>query len=285
MALPSTLSYRVLVSDQVPVLAPGPLPDGQSQVAPPLASTLIYGNTDAVLVDAPMTIAEAEKLAHEIEREGKQLTHIYITHGHGDHWFGVPSLLGRFPRAQVVATPGTVAVMAFQGSPQMRTQLWDAMFPDQIDFTPVTVQPLEGNILELEGNELHIIEVGHSDTDSTTVLHVPSLDLVVAGDVAYNGVHMYLAESAGGGRDSWLAALDVIEKLQPKTVVAGHKDETKDDDAARVLAETRIYLADAGRVLEQGGSAMEYFHAITSMHPTRLNTGAAWLSANALYPQ
>lgn len=97
MSSPTKLSYRVLVSDQVPVVAPAPLTNGQPQMAPPLASTLIYGDADAVLVDAPTTIAEAEKLAGEIEQEGKRLTHIYLTHGHGDHWFGVTSLLASFP--------------------------------------------------------------------------------------------------------------------------------------------------------------------------------------------
>jgi len=282
MSAPSKLSYRVLVSEQVPVAAPAPLPNGQPQMAPPLASTLIYGDADAILVDVPTTIAEAEQLVGEIEREGKRLTHIYITHGHGDHWFGVTSLLARLPDAKVVATPGTIAVMAFNSSPQMRAQLWDVMFPGLIGSTAVTAEPLESNILHLEGNELHVLEVGHTDTDSTTVLHVPSLDLVVAGDVAYNGVHMYLAESAGGGREAWLDALDVVEKLQPTTVIAGHKDQTKDDDATRVLAETRAYLADAGRLLEEGVTATDYFTAITSAHPSRLNTGAAWISANAL---
>lgn len=175
--------------------------------------------------------------------------------------------------------------MAVNGSPQMRTQLWEPMFPGQIDSTPVPAEPLESNIVELEGNELHVVEVGHSDTDNTTVLHVPSLDLVVAGDVAYNGVHMYLAESAGGDRDAWLDALDVVEKFHPKTVVAGHKDQTMDDDASRVLAQTRAYLTDAGRLLDEGAAAMDCFDSITSLHPTRLNTGAAWISANALCPQ
>ena len=285
MSSSSKLSYRVLVSGQVPVVATAPLPDGHVQMAPPLASTLIYGDTDAILVDAPTTIAEADKLGDEIQRQGRRLSTIYITHGHGDHWFGVTSLLARFTDAKLVATPGTIAMMSFNGSTEMRAQLWDPMFPGQIDSTPVSPEPLETNALELEGNELHVIEVGHSDTDNTTVLHVPSLDLVVAGDVAYNGVHLYLAESAGGGRDSWMDALDVVEKLQPRTVVAGHKNATADDDASRVLAETRAYIADAAQLIGEGGSAIDYFNAITALHPTRLNTGAAWISANALRTQ
>ena len=41
------------------------------------------------------------------------------------------------------------------------------------------------------------VEVGHTDTDATTMLHVPEIGLLVAGDVVYNGVHLYLTESGG----------------------------------------------------------------------------------------
>jgi len=72
-----------------------------------------------------------------------------------------------------------------------------------------------GNAFELEGSELHVVEVGHTDTDNTTVLHVPSIGLVVAGDAVYNGVHQYLAESANGGIQKWIKALDTIAALRP----------------------------------------------------------------------
>ena len=77
-----------------------------------------------------------------------------------------------------------------------------------------------------------LVEVGHTDTDDTTVLHVPSIGLVVAGDVAYNGVHQYLLESAHGGVDAWLVALDKVAALQPSAVVAGHKNKDLPDDPA-----------------------------------------------------
>ena len=70
------------------------------------------------------------------------------------------------------------------------------------------------------------VEVGHTDTDDTTVLHVPSIGLVVAGDVAYNGVHQYLLETAGGGLRAWLAALDLVADLKPRAVVAGPQEQT-----------------------------------------------------------
>ena len=70
-----------------------------------MASTLIYGTRDALLVDAFMTVEQATALADWVASKKKNLTTIYITHGHGDHWFGVGTILKRFPNARVVATP------------------------------------------------------------------------------------------------------------------------------------------------------------------------------------
>lgn len=174
-------------------------------------------------------------------------------------------------------------MMAVQGSPEMREQLWDPMFPGQISETPVLAHPPVGDVITLEGHDLRIIDVGHSDTDDTSVLHVPSLDLLVAGDVLYNGVHMYLAESAGGGREAWLAAIDQVAALKPRFVIAGHKNAALDDSAPRIFAQTRAYLTDADRLLSQHNDAASFFTAMLALHPDRLNAGAVWLSANVLY--
>lgn len=115
------------------------------------------------------------------------------------------------------------------------------------------------------------------------MLHVPSLDLVVAGDALYNGVHPYLAESGGDGRQAWLAAIDTVEALAPRVVIAGHKDPALDDDAARVFSTTRAYLLDAERVLAEEQSPEGFFTAMTARYPDLINRGVVWLSAAALY--
>lgn len=283
MSTPSRLSYAVFVSDPIPQNLPTPLPTGEQAMTPPLASTLISGERDAVLVDTPTTEAQAKELADWVTASGKRLTHIFITHGHGDHWFGVSTLVRHFPDAEVVATAGAVAMMAVQGSPEFRAQLWDQIFPDQIGETHVLAHASETGTIDLEGNELRIIPVGHTDTDDTSVLHVPSLDLVVAGDVLYNGVHQYLAESADGGREAWLAAIDTVEELAPRFAIAAHKNPDLDDDAARVFAGTRDYLVDIQRVRAEQQTPVGFFQEMTARFPDLLNPGVVWLSAGALY--
>ena len=167
-----------------------------------IASTLIYGKRDAVLVDAFMTVKQADALVDWVAASGKNLTTIYITHGHGDHWFGIGALLERFPNARAVATPDVVRVMRQQASPEFLERFWKAGFPGQIPDRLVIAEELKGNVIDLEGHDLVAVELGHTDTDHTTCLNVPSVGLVVAGDAAYNDVHLYLVESNAQTRRS-----------------------------------------------------------------------------------
>jgi glyoxylase-like metal-dependent hydrolase (beta-lactamase superfamily II) len=136
----------------------------------------------------------------------------------------------------------------------------------------------------LEGERLVAVEVGHTDTDDTTVLHVPSIGLVVAGDVAYNGVHQYLLESAHGGVEAWLAALDKVAALEPSAVVAGHKNKDLPDDPA-IIDQTRQYLLDARRLLAEKPAPRAYFDEMITLYPDRLNVGPVWYTAVALLPE
>jgi glyoxylase-like metal-dependent hydrolase (beta-lactamase superfamily II) len=273
------LHYDVFVSEGVARQRPDRLPDGGPIVSSPLTSTLILGERDAVLVDAPYTYDQIRKVGDWVEASGKHLIAIYATHGHGDHWFGTAELLKRFPDATPYATPGTIALMHKQLDG--RAQLWDSDFPDLIPPSPVVYQPMPADGLTLEGHQLNAVEVGHTDTDDTTVLHVPFIGLVVAGDAVYNGVHQMLLESPGGGLEAWLAALDVIEALRPTAVVAGHKNRDLPDDPA-TIDETRQYLLDAQKLITAKVTPQEYFDTLTARYPDRLNLGPAWYCAHGL---
>ena len=279
----SKLHYDVLVHDGLRRHREQRLPDGSPIISSPVSSTLIYGEHDAVLVDPPFTYEQVNSVGDWIERSGKHLTAVYATHGHGDHWFGTDLLLQRFPDAHAYATDGTIAMMHKQGT-EGRAQMWDVDFPGLIPPSPVVYRPIPADGIELEGHRLLAVEVGHTDTDDTTVLHVPSIGLVVAGDVAYNGVHQYLLESAHGGIEAWLAALDKVAALRPRAVVAGHKNKDLPDDPA-IIAQTREYLLNARRLLAEKLTPREYFDQMITLYPDRLNVGPVWYTAVALLPE
>jgi glyoxylase-like metal-dependent hydrolase (beta-lactamase superfamily II) len=274
------LSYEVLVLDGTPRAGDQRLPSGEAIVSSPLSITLISGETDAVLVDVPYTFGQIERVRNWIQDSGKTLRYVYITHAHGDHWLGVGELLTSFPGVTVYATPGTLGRMEHEATVG-REKLWDAVFPGLVPASPLIAEAVPADGFEIEGNRLVPIELGHTDTDDTTALWVPSLELVVAGDSVYNAVHQYVLESSEEGFASWFAALDTIAALKPKYVVAGHKAPGASDDPD-IIEETRAYLKDAQHLLATVASPEEYYNAIMRRYPFRMNPGPVWYGAVGL---
>ena len=272
------LAYDVFVNDPPP--PPGFLPNGEPKRFSPTASTLIYGSQDAVLTDPGLTEDQARALGDWVAGKGRNVTDIFITHGHGDHWFAAGLLAERFG-ARVVASAGTIAQM--HGSVATRPLLWDKLYPGLIPPSPVTAVTVPGNRFSLEGHDLAIVEVGHTDSDDTSVLHVPDLGLVVAGDAIYNGVHMYLGQSAVGGFGPWRDAIDKVEALEPRHIVCGHQNSRLDDDAKRTIEQTRHYLDDAEELLRTETTATGFFNAKIARYPDHLGRMVLWVSARALY--
>ncbi|MET7974695.1 MBL fold metallo-hydrolase [Streptomyces mirabilis] len=274
------LSWSVHVAPSIPTEIADLPPDTPRRMWSPITATLIKGERDAVLVDALMTAEQADRLAEWVAASGMNLTTVFVTHGHGDHWFGLGTLLERFPGARAVATPAVVEQMKKQMAPEFVASFWDKRFPGQIPDRLVAAELLAGDRLELEGNDLVVVGLGHTDTDDTTCLHVPSIGLVVAGDAVYNDVHLYLAESPAEGRRAWLDALDTIAALEPEAVVAGHKNPDRPDDP-RAIAETRRYIHDFEAVAERTTTTLDLYRGMLELHPGRVNQGALWGSARS----
>jgi glyoxylase-like metal-dependent hydrolase (beta-lactamase superfamily II) len=275
------LGYDVLVTLPPPAV----LPDGTSvRSVPawsPIASTLIHGERDAILVDAPHTEDKAREVADWVAASGKNLLAMYATHGHGDHWFGFAEVAKRFPDAQILGTKGTVALAQYQTTGLM--DYWNSQFPGQIVKDVIVPTAIDGHTFDLEGHEVRFVEAGDSDTQDTTFVHVPDLGLAVAGDIVYNGVHLFLAGGDAQRRRDWVSAIDKIAALHPKAVVAGHKAPGSDDDP-RHLDETRQYLKDVEELSTVARDAKEFADLMTARHLARINPTILFQSAEHIYP-
>ena len=279
----TNLKWNVFVTPSIPAVTTDFAPGEHERPWPPISSTLIYGLRDAVLVDSFITLGQARAQADWIASTGKNLTTIYATHGHGDHFFGASVLLDRFPKARFIAAPGAIQVMKEQASPEFLAKFWEPRFPNQLPKRLVVAQELNTNGIELEGERLIVIPLGFTDTAGTTCLYVPSLQLIAAGDAAYNGVHPRLMEAnQNQKRDEWMSALDKMESLKPRIVVAGHKNMGNDDDGPRVIGQTRQYILDFQELAGKTATAKELYERVLARYPGWLNRGALWSSATAV---
>jgi glyoxylase-like metal-dependent hydrolase (beta-lactamase superfamily II) len=275
------LTWGVFLAPSIPAIAPDVAPGETARPWPPIASTLISGERDAVLVDTPITVEQSRALADWVVASGKNLTTIYATHGHGDHFFGASTILERFPGARVVARPEVIEVMRQQASPESLETFWNPRFPGQIASQLAIAEELSGDVIHLEGHELVSVPLGFTDTAGTTCLHVPSIGLIVAGDAAYNCDHLHLSESPDAQkRQEWIAALDKMESLKPRAVIAGHK-RVGNDDSPRIIGETRDYIREFERLAMQTTTARELYNEMLKLYPAWINRGALWSSVLA----
>ncbi|KAH9991327.1 beta-lactamase-like protein [Xylariaceae sp. FL0662B] len=282
------LRCAVYVAPPIPAIRPPPV-NGTGPWSP-ISCTLIYSPKEAVLVDIPITVKQTEDLIQWIEKiaPNRRLSYIYVTHGHGDHFFGIPVLLKRFPEAVPISTSATVKHMEQQIQEPYYSETWGYRFPGQIHKPFKLAQPLpEESGLQFKLQDRWIfqaVECGHSDTYDSTTLWVPDLKLAVCGDVVYGQVHQMLFEAnTKAKRDEWIRAVEKVEALNPAYVVPGHR-QAEEIDGIWHLESTKRYIEDFGRVLEKNPkNSKEVITEMIKLYPDRYNPNALALSAAGVF--
>jgi glyoxylase-like metal-dependent hydrolase (beta-lactamase superfamily II) len=283
-----SLNYDVFIVEPKPITSQIPgFEEAVGQATwPPSTSTLIWGDDGGgLLVDCLITTTEAVALATWVRSHGRALEYIYITHPHGDHLLGLPAVLEAYPNAKPVALPESIGAMEEQVSPR-RMQAWSAFFPGQLPEVPVVPAALSGTSIPIGDQVATVVPVGTTDTDLSSVVHIPALGLVVSGDVVYNQTHMWLRGSTLESRSSWKRALDAVASLGGDKIIAGHRHpQAIDDDAQRQIEESRQYIADFEAALGRSASPLDLIDRMMSIHGNRANPYTLWLAAYDLLGQ
>lgn len=186
----------------------------------PVASVLVTGDKDAVLVDAQFSRGEAVKLVEKIRASGKKLTTVYISHSDPDFYFGLDVIHAAFPAAKIVATAPTVA--GIEKKKDAKVAYWGPILKDNAPKTVIVPQVLKGDTITLEGQSLKI-EGLTGPTPDRSYVWIPSIKAVVGGVVVFNDLHVWVADTqTAESRKNWLTTLAGIDALKPVTVVPGH---------------------------------------------------------------
>lgn len=226
--------------------------------------TLVMGENDAVLIDAPFTRSDAHRVVAEILDSGKQLKYIYITHDHPDHFFNVEVIAENFPEAEIISAPAVVDDIWH--SIPFKLKRWGPMLGRNAPHHPNAPKAYDKPIFELEGKRLEILGPMQGDHHHATAIWIPSLATLVAGDIVFHGIHVWLGEATPAQRDDWLQSLDTLAKLKPKVVIAGHKLPQLANDAS-ALQYTRDYIVEFGKLAKQSKTSAELSAAMQKRFP------------------
>ena len=227
-------------------------------------STMISGERDMIVIDPQFSLSEAHKLAAKILESKKNLTTIYITHPHPDHFFGLAVLKQAFPSAHAVALPATVNAIK-TGWPA-RQKFWFPTYGNNIPGPePVLPEELTKPELTLEGETFPVTGgVQGADGPGNSFVYIPSLKAVITGDIVFD--HVYFGVPRDKAREDWNKTIDQILALKPQIIVPGHEGP----GATRNLASIEFmkkYIADWDANAASSANAAEMRAKVLRQYP------------------
>ena len=229
-----------------------------------VASVIVSGKTDAVLIDAQFTLADAENVAREIKNSGKKLTAIYVSYGDPDFYFGLEVFKKYFPEVTAYASPATVEHI--KATAQKKLDVWGGQLGNKVTSNVVLPQILKGNSIDLEGQKLEII--GFEEFPAKTFVWIPSKKAVIGGiNVFGTTFHLWMADAqTAEARKEWISVLDKIEELQPTIVVPAHaKSESAFDLSA--VKHTKNYIRFYEEALKTNKTSETLIAALKAKYP------------------
>lgn len=239
-------------------------------------SVLVAGKSEAILIDAQFTRADAHRLVGEILNSGKVLKAVYVSHGDPDYYFGLEVIKAEFPDVRIYASAPTIAWI--KNTVQKKVGFWGPKLGANAPRQPIIPEPLPREGLAVEGQELQVRGLD-GELPGRSFVWIPSIKAVVGGVNVFGGLHLWTADTqTKEQRMAWVRILDRIESLQPATVIPGHAlDSGKAGiDAVRY---SRTYLQRFEAELEKKPSSANLIETMKRLYPQAgldiaLNIGA-----------
>lgn len=226
-------------------------------------TSLVLGAKEVVVVDAQWTKSGANAVADAVEASGRELTYVFITHAHPDHYFGASVLKQRFPGARVVASASTVEHI--QATAVAKAKAQAGMLKDEFPGEPVIPEVLAGE-LTVDGQVLPLLEGLQGDTHPITGVKVPGVNALIAGDVVFSNTHVWTADSSHDSRERWIAQLEELEAMGFDRIVPGHQAVGAPQTAA-ALKQTAGYLERFGREVAKAKKSGPLIAAMKASYP------------------
>jgi len=229
-------------------------------------SVIVEGEHQVMLVDAQLTKTSAERLLQEIKETKKPLSIIYITHEHADHFLGLEVFREAYPRVRIIANSAVVDRVN-KVYPE-KIDKWKKILGSGATSHVVAIEKFDGNFIEFENAKIEILKNIQGDTDENTMLWIPGQRILIAGDVLFNDMHVYTAETDNKARGKWLNSLNTIRELKPSIVIPGHSKVGAPLDASTAVDFTENYLLVFEEELKKAKDSDSLINAMKERFPS-----------------
>jgi glyoxylase-like metal-dependent hydrolase (beta-lactamase superfamily II) len=229
-------------------------------------SVIIEGTQEAMLVDAQLTKTNAERVLQELKETKKPLSIIYITHEHADHFLGLEVFKEAYPRVRIIAN--SAVVDRINRVYQEKIDKWQKILGSAATSRVVAIEKFDGNFIEFENSKIEVLKDLQGDTDENTMLWIPGQRILIAGDVLFNNMHVYTAETDRQARGKWLNSLNKIRELKPSVVIPGHSKVGAPLDASTAVDFTENYLSAFDEELKEAKDPDSLINAMKQRFPS-----------------
>jgi len=229
-------------------------------------SVIIEGTNEVMLVDAQLTKTNAERVLQEIKETKKPLSIIYITHAHADHFLGLEVFREAYPRVRIIAT--STVVDRINKVYQEKIDKWKTILGSGGASHVVAIEKFDGDFIKFESSKVEVLKNIQGDTDENTMLWIPAQRILIAGDVLFNNMHVYTAETDSKARGKWLNSLNKIRELKPSVVIPGHSKVGSPLDATTAVNFTENYLLVFEEELKKAKDADSLINSMKERFPS-----------------
>jgi len=203
-------------------------------------SVIIEGVREVMLVDAQLTKTSAEKVLQEIKGTKKPLSIVYITHEHADHFLGLEVFKEAYPRVRIIAN--SAVVDRVNKVYQEKIDKWKEILGSGATSHVVAISKFDGNFITFESSRIEVLKNIFIMPYKSVRWRIPGQRILLTGDVLFNNMHVYTAETDSKARRKWLDSLEKIRALKPSVVIPGHSKVGAPLDASTAVDFTENYL-------------------------------------------
>jgi len=229
-------------------------------------SVIIEGTREVMLVDTQLTKTNAERVLQEIRETKKPLSIIYITHEHADHFLGLEVFKEAYPGVRIIAN--SAVTDRINKVYQEKIDKWKKILGSGATSQVVAIEKFDDNFIEFESSRIELLKDVQGDTDENTMLWIPAQRILIAGDVLFNNMHVYTAETDSRAREKWLNSLNKIRTLKPSVVIPGHSKVGAPLDASTAVDFTENYLLAFEEELKKAKDPESLINAMKERFPS-----------------